>query len=78
MYLGALAEYCIVPAQQAIVVPKELPFEQACLIGCGVMTGVGAALNIASINYGDAVMVIGAARWAWPPCRARAWRGRRL
>src|ERR1700761_5923192 len=59
MYLGALAEYCIVPAQQAVVVPKELPFEQACLIGCGVMTGVGAALNIASINYGDAVMVIG-------------------
>src|SRR5579872_6888558 len=59
MYLGALAEYCIVPAQQAIVIPKELPFEQACLIGCGVMTGVGAALNIASIQYGDAVMVIG-------------------
>jgi S-(hydroxymethyl)glutathione dehydrogenase / alcohol dehydrogenase len=59
MYLGTLAEYCIVPAQQAVVVPKELPFEQACLIGCGVMTGVGAALNIASIHYGDAVMVIG-------------------
>jgi S-(hydroxymethyl)glutathione dehydrogenase / alcohol dehydrogenase len=59
MYLGALAEYCIVPAQQAIVVPKELPFEQACLIGCGVMTGVGAALNIASIHLSDAVMVIG-------------------
>ncbi len=59
MYLGALAEHCIVPAQQAIVVPKELPFEQGCLIGCGVMTGVGAALNIASIHYGDAVMVMG-------------------
>lgn len=41
------------------MVPKELPFEQACLIGCGVMTGVGAAMNIASIQYGDAVMVIG-------------------
>ncbi|WP_454629171.1 Zn-dependent alcohol dehydrogenase [Bradyrhizobium cenepequi] len=59
MYLGALAEYCIVPAQQAIVVPKELPFDQACLIGCGVMTGVGAALNVASIHYGDSAMVIG-------------------
>ena len=59
MYLGALAEYCIVPAQQAIVVPRELPLDQACLIGCGVMTGVGAALNVASIHYGDAVMVIG-------------------
>src|SRR5579871_5546702 len=59
MYLGALAEYCIVPAQQAIVVQKELPFEQACLIGCGVMTGVGGALNVASIHHGDTVMVIG-------------------
>lgn len=59
MYLGALAEYCIVPAQQAIVIQKELAFEEACLIGCGVMTGVGAALNVASIQYGDSVMVVG-------------------
>jgi len=59
MYLGALAEYCVVPVQQAIVIQKELPFEQACLIGCGVMTGVGGALNVASIHHGDVVMVIG-------------------
>ncbi|MBV9555313.1 MAG: Zn-dependent alcohol dehydrogenase [Alphaproteobacteria bacterium] len=59
MFLGAFAEYCTVPAQQAIVVPKELPFDCACLIGCGVMTGVGGALNIASIAHGDTAMVIG-------------------
>jgi len=59
MFLGAFAEYCIVPAQQAIVVPREIPFDRACLIGCGVMTGVGAALNVADIAYGDVVMVIG-------------------
>jgi S-(hydroxymethyl)glutathione dehydrogenase/alcohol dehydrogenase len=59
MFLGAFAEYCILPAQQAIVVPKEIPFDRACLIGCGVMTGVGAALNIAEIGHGDTVMVIG-------------------
>jgi S-(hydroxymethyl)glutathione dehydrogenase / alcohol dehydrogenase len=59
MFLGAFAEYCIVPAQQAIVVPKDIPFDRACLIGCGVMTGVGAALNVASIEYGSTVMVIG-------------------
>src|SRR5246127_4948023 len=47
IFLGAFAEYCILPAQQAIVVPKEIPFDRACLIGCGVMTGVGGALNIA-------------------------------
>jgi S-(hydroxymethyl)glutathione dehydrogenase/alcohol dehydrogenase len=59
MFLGAFAEVVVLPAQQAIVVPKEIPFDRACLIGCGVMTGVGAALNIAEIAYGDTVMVIG-------------------
>src|SRR5712671_5282489 len=59
MFLGAFAEYAIVADHQAIVVPKDLPFDRACLIGCGVMTGVGAALNIATIFYGDTVMVIG-------------------
>src|SRR5437899_92504 len=59
MFLGAFAEYAIVADHQAIVVPKELPFDRACLIGCGVMTGVGAALNVATIGYGDTVVVIG-------------------
>jgi S-(hydroxymethyl)glutathione dehydrogenase / alcohol dehydrogenase len=59
MFLGTFAEVCVVPAQQAIVVSKEIPFDRACLIGCGVMTGVGAALNIADIAYGDTVLVLG-------------------
>src|SRR3954466_7438031 len=46
MFLGAFGEYCIVSDQQAIPVPKEIPFDRACLTGCGVMTGVGAALNL--------------------------------
>jgi S-(hydroxymethyl)glutathione dehydrogenase/alcohol dehydrogenase len=59
MFLGAFGEYAIVADHQAIVMPKELPFDRACLIGCGVMTGVGAALNVASIEYGSTAMVIG-------------------
>jgi S-(hydroxymethyl)glutathione dehydrogenase / alcohol dehydrogenase len=59
MFLGAFAEYAIVKAEQAVPVPKAMPFDRGCLIGCGVMTGVGAALNIAEIGYGDTVMVIG-------------------
>jgi len=59
MFVGAFAEYAIVADHQAVVVPKALPFDRACLIGCGVMTGVGAALNIATVGYGDTVMVIG-------------------
>jgi S-(hydroxymethyl)glutathione dehydrogenase / alcohol dehydrogenase len=59
MFLGAFGEYAVVADHQAIVMPKELPFDRACLIGCGVMTGVGAALNVARIAHGDTVMVIG-------------------
>jgi len=59
MFLGAFGEYCIVQEQQAIPVAKEIPFDRACLIGCGIMTGVGAALNIARIGHSDTVMVIG-------------------
>jgi S-(hydroxymethyl)glutathione dehydrogenase / alcohol dehydrogenase len=59
MFVGAFGEYCIVPDQQAIPVPKEIPFDRACLIGCGVMTGVGAALNLGAVAHGDTVMVIG-------------------
>jgi S-(hydroxymethyl)glutathione dehydrogenase/alcohol dehydrogenase len=59
MFLGAFGEYCIVAEQQAIPVSKDIPFDRACLIGCGVMTGFGAALNIARIGPADSVMVIG-------------------
>src|SRR4030081_1006968 len=59
MFLGSFGEYCVVSDQQAIPVPKEIPFDRACLIGCGVMTGAGAALNLGAIAHGDTVMVIG-------------------
>jgi len=59
MFLGAFGEYCVVADQQAIAVPKDIPPDRACLIGCGVMTGVGAALNVARIGRADAIMVVG-------------------
>src|SRR5437588_11225869 len=59
MFLGSFGEYCIVSDQQAIPVPKEIPFDRACLIGCGVMTGVGAAFNLARVSRADCVMIIG-------------------
>src|ERR1700727_909426 len=52
MFLGSFGEFCIVSDQQAIPVPKEIPFDRACLIGCGVMTGAGAALNLGAIAHG--------------------------
>lgn len=53
------AECCVVPETGAIVVPKEIPFDRACLIGCGVMTGVGGAARVARIDGGSSVAVIG-------------------
>lgn len=59
MYLGTFAEYCVVPAQSAVPVSADIPSDRACLIGCGVMTGVGGAKNIAKVKWGSSVMVLG-------------------
>ncbi|WP_205082774.1 zinc-binding dehydrogenase [Paracraurococcus ruber] len=60
MYLGGFSEYTVVPAQQAVRVPRAIPPDHACLLGCAVMTGFGAATHIADIDWGATVMVIGA------------------
>ena len=36
-----------------------MPLDRACLVGCGVMTGVGAAINTAKVQPGDTVAVFG-------------------
>jgi S-(hydroxymethyl)glutathione dehydrogenase/alcohol dehydrogenase len=53
------AECCVVPESGAIAVPKEIAFDRACLIGCGVMTGVGAATRKVRVEPGASVLVIG-------------------
>ena len=56
---GAFAEKALVHENQLAKVPKELPFAQASLLGCGTITGAGAAINTASVRPGDTVAVIG-------------------
>src|SRR5262249_14963537 len=46
------AELTVVPESGAIVIPRELPFDRACIIGCGVMTGVGAVVRKAKVEPG--------------------------
>ncbi len=53
------AEYSVVPESGAIKVPAAMPFDRACLIGCGVMTGVGAVSRLARVEAGASVAVIG-------------------
>jgi len=59
MGLGTFASHCVVAARQAVVVPREIPPSQASLIGCGVMTGVGAVLYTAGVRPGSSVAVFG-------------------
>ncbi|MEU9170692.1 Zn-dependent alcohol dehydrogenase [Streptomyces sp. NPDC048420] len=56
---SAFAERTVVKAVQAVRIPKDIPLPSAALIGCGVLTGVGAVLNRARVDRGDSVLVIG-------------------
>ncbi|NUR86698.1 MAG: Zn-dependent alcohol dehydrogenase [Nonomuraea sp.] len=56
---GTWAEEIVVPWQGAIKIDPEVPWEAAALIGCGITTGVGAAINTAKVRPGSTVAVIG-------------------
>jgi S-(hydroxymethyl)glutathione dehydrogenase/alcohol dehydrogenase len=54
-----LAEYAVVPWSVAILIQREMPLDRAALLGCAVMTGVGAAMNTAQVAPGMTVAVYG-------------------
>ncbi|MFB7495378.1 Zn-dependent alcohol dehydrogenase [Streptomyces sp. NPDC056161] len=56
---GTFAEEVVVDAGCAVPIPDDVPFDIAALIGCGVTTGLGAALNTADVAAGSSVAVIG-------------------
>ena len=58
-FLGCMAEECIVPATAAVKIAKSVPFDKASLVGCGVMTGVGAAINTAKVTPGSTCVIFG-------------------
>jgi S-(hydroxymethyl)glutathione dehydrogenase/alcohol dehydrogenase len=56
---SSFAERSVVPANTVFPVDPSLPLEQVALLGCAVMTGVGAVLNTAKVRPGESVLVIG-------------------
>ena len=56
---GTLATRTVVHAAQAVPLPGGIPLDRACLLGCGVSTGVGAAIQTAKVWPGATVAVIG-------------------
>ena len=56
---GAFATETVVGARSCIPLPADLPMTQAALLGCAVLTGVGAVLNAARVRPGESVVVFG-------------------
>lgn len=56
---GSFAETTVVPEAAAIRIDPTFPLDLAALIGCAVVTGVGAVVNVARVSPGDTVAVVG-------------------
>jgi S-(hydroxymethyl)glutathione dehydrogenase / alcohol dehydrogenase len=59
MHTAAFAEQVVVHASQAAPVPDSMPLDIASLLGCGVITGVGAVLDRVQVTPGSSVVVVG-------------------
>src|SRR5439155_6233654 len=57
--LGTWADECVVPARSVVPFDPDVPYEIASLVSCGVMTGLGAAINTVRLEPGASVAVIG-------------------
>src|SRR5258708_27910365 len=56
---GVMAEYATVHMGNVVKIDRSMPLDRAALIACGVMTGVGAALNTAKVQAGSIAVVFG-------------------
>ncbi|MEE2708719.1 MAG: Zn-dependent alcohol dehydrogenase [Gemmatimonadota bacterium] len=58
--LGTFSSYAVVPEVALVPISRDIPFPQASLVGCAVMTGVGAVINTANVPPGSSVAIFGA------------------
>jgi NDMA-dependent alcohol dehydrogenase len=57
--ISTFAEHTTVSVDSAVRIDKDLPLDKVCLLGCGVGTGWGSAVNSAQVRPGDTVIVMG-------------------
>ncbi|HET7877100.1 MAG TPA: Zn-dependent alcohol dehydrogenase [Methylomirabilota bacterium] len=57
--VSSFAEYCVVPERGLLRIPDDLPLDRAALLGCAVVSGVGAVFNAARVRPGKSVAVFG-------------------
>jgi S-(hydroxymethyl)glutathione dehydrogenase/alcohol dehydrogenase len=56
---GTMSELMTVPEESVVPIDPEVPLDRACLVGCAVMTGVGAVINTARLEPGSSAIVFG-------------------
>lgn len=56
---STFSAYTVVQEEGCVKIREDAPLDKACLVGCGVMTGVGAAINTAKVRPGSSCVVIG-------------------
>ena len=59
MGCGTLAEETLLPETAVVPIAADLPLDYAALLGCGVVTGVGAVVRTAEVRPGETVLVVG-------------------
>ncbi|MEV0384259.1 alcohol dehydrogenase catalytic domain-containing protein [Nonomuraea sp. NPDC050643] len=57
--IGSFAEYAVVSEPMCVKIDESAPFDAMCLLACGVITGVGAVMNVAQVPPGATVLVVG-------------------
>jgi S-(hydroxymethyl)glutathione dehydrogenase/alcohol dehydrogenase len=57
--LGTFAPYTVVNEASCIKIEPDIPLDKAALVGCGVTTGWGSAVNAANVGAGETVVVVG-------------------
>jgi NDMA-dependent alcohol dehydrogenase len=57
--VGSFSQYGTLSEASVVKIDDDLPLSRACLLGCGVTTGWGSAVNTADVSPGDTVVVIG-------------------
>lgn len=57
--VSTFSEYTVVNENNCVKIPSDIPFDVACLVGCGVPTGWGSAVSAAQVEPGDVVIVMG-------------------
>lgn len=58
-FVGTFSQYGSVPEASIVKIDDDIPLSRACLLGCGVTTGWGSAVNTADVSPGDTVVIIG-------------------